>query len=100
MDEKDKNKWIDEVMSSFDDMRRAEPDSFLFRRIENKLSSRVGIVRFIPASKVYLAAACLALLVVLNGLLLYNRKQPNRHNDIQEIATYYQLTEENSIYGL
>ncbi|MGF7217965.1 hypothetical protein GGR92_004142 [Spirosoma lacussanchae] len=63
--EPEKEKWIDDVLSSADGLQRAEPGPFLFASIRNRLTDRAVPVR-LPMRTVWLAAASFGLLVVLN----------------------------------
>ena len=99
MEQQDKNKWVDEVMRSLDGSTSAEPNAFLFGKIENRLSKPVMKARVVSLRTVSLAAACILLLVLLNVLLL-SKQQKNTDKSMQEIASYYELTNTNPLYSL
>ena len=63
----EKEKWIDEVENSFRGMRKAEPNPFLFTRIEQRIRAAGERV---SAPKISLAFASLALLLMLNVLVI------------------------------
>ncbi|WP_077922284.1 hypothetical protein [Spirosoma sp. 209] len=63
--EPEKEKWINDVLGSVDDLQRAEPSPFLFASIRNRIAEKAAPVR-LPMRTVWLAAASFGLLVVLN----------------------------------
>lgn len=89
-----KEKWINEVMNSLDDVKSAEANSFLYNKILNKIGS--GEIEYAPMKLVWLAAASFALLAVLNFQAMKKTGSNNR-GDIQEIASAYNLVNTNSI---
>jgi len=99
MEQKDKNKWVDEVINSLDGAERAEPNTALFEKIARGLSEPITIGRVIPLRTVSLAAACILLLLLLNVLLL-NKHSVGSDKSMQEVANYYQLTNDNPLYNL
>jgi hypothetical protein len=64
----EKEKWIDEVMSSLQGAQRAEPNPFLFTRIEERLKSKVAA--WVPVPKLSLVLSGIALLCALNFFAL------------------------------
>lgn len=98
MQQEHKNKHIDEILGSLEEIQRAEPGALLFGKIQSKLKASVAIARVIPLRTVSVAAACILLLVVVNLLLLTKHTTANR--SMQEVANYYQLTNNNPLYSL
>lgn len=70
----EKEYWKDEVMNSLHGIRRAEPNPFLFTRIEERVKSPSSFLsdRIIPLPKLSFAFAGIVLLFVLNVLILKN----------------------------
>jgi len=89
-----KEKWINEVMNSLDDVKSAEATPFLYNKILNKIGS--GALEYTPIKLVWLAAASFALLAVLNFQAMKKTGSTNR-TEIQEIANVYNLVNTNSI---
>jgi hypothetical protein len=87
-------KEINEVLNSFDGIKRAEPSPFLY----NRILSRIDInVRPAPAKLIWLAAASFVLLIVLNFQALKTiRSFSGAKTEVQEIASGYQLLNTNS----
>jgi len=92
-----KEKWINEVMNSLDDVKSAEANPFLYNKILNKIGS--GALEYTPIKLVWLAAASFALLVVLNFSIIKksDSAQSNSKNEVETLANSYQLINENSI---
>ncbi len=91
-----KEKWINEVMNSLDDVKSAEANPFLYNKILNTLGS--GEVEYAPMKLVWLAAASFALLAVLNFQAMKKTgSDSNIRTEIQEIASAYNLVNTNSI---
>ena len=91
-----KEKWINEVMNSLDDVKSAEINPFLYNKILNKLGS--GEIEYAPMKLVWLAAASFALLAVLNFQAMKKTGSgSNNRTEVQEIASAYNLVNTNSI---
>lgn len=58
----EKEKWKDEVLSSLHGLQQAEPNAFLFTRIEAKLEQATGLSKL----QVRLAGVCMVLLLTIN----------------------------------
>jgi len=89
-----KEKWINEIMNSLDNVKSAEANPFLYNKILNKIGS--GALEYTPIKLVWLAAASFALLAVLNFQAMKKTGSTNR-TEIQEIANVYNLVNTNSI---
>ncbi len=92
-----KEKWINEIMNSLDNVKSAEANPFLYNKILNKIGS--GALEYTPIKLVWLAAASFALLVVLNFSIIKksDSAQSNSKNEVETLANSYQLINENSI---
>jgi hypothetical protein len=91
-----REKWINEVMDSLDDVKSAEAGPFLYNRILNKLEK--GEKAYAPARLVWLAAASLALLVLLNVFILRTRSMETRQRaETEQLANAYQLMNTSTI---
>ncbi len=92
-----KEKWINEVMNSLDDVKSAEANPFLYNKILNKISS--GKVEQMPLKLVWLAAASFLLLVLLNFSIIKKSDSASSKskNEVETLANSYQLINENSI---
>ena len=92
-----KEKWINEVMNSLDDVKSAETNPFLYNKILSKISS--GKMEYTPMKIVWLAAASFALLVLLNFSIIKsnNSASKNKSTEVQTLANSYQLLNENAL---
>jgi len=90
-------KRIDEVMSSLDSIRKAEPNPFLYTRIMNKVEAAQS--EYTPARIVWLAAASFALLVLLNltAIRSISSRESASNSDFKSVASSYNLMNDNSI---
>ena len=92
-----KEKWINEVMNSLDDVKSAEANPFLY----NKILSKINTVKEEPSSNkpVWLMAASFAILVALNfqAMRTSNSFSKNEKTDVEQIANAYNFINTNSI---
>jgi len=65
----EKEQWKDEVMNSLQGMKQAEPNAFLFTRIEAKLQKSVAI----PQWQLRVAAIVLTVLMATNAFILFRK---------------------------
>ena len=94
-----KEKWINEVMNSLDDVKSAEANPFLYNKILSKISKVTP--ETVSMKLVWLAAASIALLAILNFKIIKSEKS----NQVQTASTTeteswtkgYQLTNDNTI---
>jgi hypothetical protein len=92
-----KEKWINEVMSSLDNVKSAEADPFLYNRIISRLEK--GAASQAPARLVWIAAASFAVLVFVNIYALKTQNKSSNsagRSDVETLADAYQLNNSNS----
>ncbi|MFL5763960.1 MAG: hypothetical protein ACJ77K_08475 [Bacteroidia bacterium] len=93
-----KEKWINEVMSSLDDVKSAEANPFLYTRILSRLEK--GAISQAPARLVWLTAISFAVLVLVNVYVIriHNSGGKNSQNtsDVEQLADAYQLNATNT----
>lgn len=88
----EKKEWIEEVLSSTDKLQRAEAPSGLWQKVEDKLKAETKIIALVPKRTIWLAAAFIAVLVVLNWMAIRNyRKHPEQISPVESIIEQYQL---------
>lgn len=90
-----KEKWVNEVMNSLDDVRSAEATPFLYTRILSRIDSKKA--EYSPMKLVWLAAASFGLLIFLNITILRSVKSKSSATEAQTLASGYHLLNENSI---
>ena len=91
-----KEKWINEVMNSLDDVKSTEANPFLYNKILNKIGS--GEIGYAPKKLIWLAAASFALLAILNFQAMKKTgSSSSNRTEVQEIASAYNLVNTNSI---
>jgi hypothetical protein len=81
----DKEKWKEEVMSSLLGIKRAEPNPFLFTRIEERIEKKYGKL---AVWKVRLAVAAMLVLLVVNSVILLREPKQGAYAPSSE----YQLS--------
>ena len=80
----EKEQWKDEILNSLKGMKLAEPNAFLFTRIEAKLQVSVAM----PQWQVRLATIVLALLLAANALIVFR----NDEKAIQSVNHEYRIS--------
>ncbi len=92
-----KEKWINEVINSLDDVNSAEVNPFLYTKILQKISS--GNSEYAPMKLVWLAAASFALLLLLNFKVIKTStsSSKNTKTEVQTLESSYQLFNENTL---
>lgn len=92
-----KEKWVNEVMNSLEDIKSAEVNPFLYNSLLNKISS--GATEYTPMKLVWLAAASFALLILLNFKIIKNSASASKNTttEVQTLAKGYQLLNENAL---
>src|SRR5688572_2042280 len=91
-----KEKWINEVMSSLDDVKPAEAPPFLYNKILGRISPEE--INAAPLKLVWLAAASLVLLALLNfGIMRKTAYSGNKKNQLEKLADSYLLINENTL---
>ncbi len=102
MDTKDQNmeKWIGAVMNSLEGMERPDAPTSVYSKIERQLNGNpvIGLTaRTVPIRTVSIAAVIVFLLISLNVLLLSRQIQKLQHSDIEQLTSYYGLSNDNNI---
>lgn len=101
MKKQDEQEWVNKVMNSLEGMQSAEPGVFLYAKIRDRVtggSTKALLRRTISVSRVIIVAASLALLLLLNLFTVYRQdKQKMPEASMQQVAGYYQLTNDNSL---
>lgn len=97
--EPEKEQWIRKVMGSLDNAQRAEPNPFLFTRIEQRLQS-ARPAAYVSARIVWLAAASFGLLVMLNAQSIRGQETLPANNNLNVVVSDMQLFPTgNQLYG-
>lgn len=86
----EKEKWINEVLTSADGLRTVTPNPTLYNRIMRKIERESTV----SSNYVWLAAASIALLVLLNVLALKSRHEG--YSDLEVIAS--SIVKSNQLY--
>lgn len=94
------HRHIEETMNSLEGMQRAQAPDYLLGRIEQRLGGNLRVKgRIVPLRTVGLAAACIALLVLLNMAALHNWQQDAHapQATMQDVARDYGFTGDNTM---
>ena len=89
MEQNDKEKWIDEVLSSMEGSQRAQPRPELYKKIEGKLLAEKGSVVQFNQWK-YAAAAVLVLLINTTALMYYSQNSRLINEEVVAADVYDQ----------
>ncbi len=102
MADKAKNTWVEGVMGSLQGIDRALPGDALFSKIEQKLEAGLPVTKLVPIRMVTYAAACIAILLVLNLTLLKGYKNNATHHgdNLNAVIEYYGLTNDEGGFEL
>jgi hypothetical protein len=89
--EPEKEKWINDILSSADGMQRAEPNPFLFAKIRNRLQTEAPV--YASPLTVWLTIASFALLVLLNWRVVDqpSKTSASQSTDLTTVATEMNL---------
>lgn len=93
-----KDKWIQEIETSFDKAKRVEMPASLSRKILQELNDSKAVVISIRPQIKWAVAACLILLIGLNSLMViqYNKsiKQTKEQASVSFYKNYFDYTEQ------
>lgn len=68
-----KNKeWIEDVLNSAQNIQRAEAPDGLWNKIQQEIAKDVKVVSLVPKRTIWLAAASVALLVIMNWVAIHS----------------------------
>lgn len=84
--------WIDTILNSANGINQAEPNPFLFAKIQHRLTDKPTLTT-VPARTLRLAIGSFALLLLLNALFVGQTIQKSRPNDagLSAVVTEMQL---------
>ena len=96
----EKDKWIEEVLGSSKNLKRAEASPFLFTRVKEKLKEGAEPVRnVIPARQAWIYVLTFVILLIFNlDLMLNTSSAQSSQQDIYRIAKSYSLLPDNNLY--
>jgi hypothetical protein len=96
----EKDKWIEEVLGSSKNLKRAEASPFLLTRVKEKLKESTEPVRnIIPAKRAWIFILTFAVLLIFNlELMLNSSSSQSSDQEIYRVAKSYSLLPDNSIY--
>ncbi|MFD2932370.1 hypothetical protein [Spirosoma flavum] len=90
--EPEKEKWINDVLGSLNNIQQAEPSPFLFAKIQNRLVP-VRQTVYVSTRTVWLVAASFAFLTLLNWQVIDQSVLPitNHTKDLNTVISDMQL---------
>jgi hypothetical protein len=97
----EKEKWIDDVLGSSKEIKRAVASPFLFTRIKEKLNEKAAPLRkVIPVRQAIIIAVSFLILLIFNLDLMFNSSSSalSSQQEIYRIAKSYDLLPENNLY--
>ena len=95
-----KEKWINKVLESSKEIKRAEASPFLFTRIKEKIKEQEAPNgQIVPAKQVWVLALSFLILIIFNlGVLLNSFSDSSSEQEIYRVAESYNLLPENTLY--
>jgi hypothetical protein len=105
MKKQDKDKWIDDVMGSLDNVQRLGAPEKIFTSIERRIGSariiNMPASRVIPLKRASIAAAIIIMLGSFNFYMMQRETlTTSNRNNMDKLAKYYQFTDNNPLYNL
>jgi hypothetical protein len=97
----EKEKWIDEVLGSSKEIKRAEASPFLFTRIKEKINEAAKpVLKIIPVRQAVIIAVTFLILLIFNLDLMFNSSSASSSSEqeIYRVAKSYNLLPETDIY--
>ena len=97
----EKEKWIDSVLGSSKEIKRAEASPFLFTRIKEKLIEAAEPAgKVIPVRQAIIIAVSFLVLLIFNLDLMFNSSSStsSSEQEMYRVAKSYNLLPENDIY--
>jgi hypothetical protein len=90
MMQRDKQQWIEQVMSSLDHLPPARPARDLYSRIAQEISAgRKDRERVIPFRTVSAAAAVLLILLAVNFMSVFGKRHAGKTDSLDAVTRYY-----------
>ncbi|MDF2436869.1 MAG: hypothetical protein K0Q95_1245 [Bacteroidota bacterium] len=91
----EQEKKIEEIMNSFDGMRRAQPSPFIYSKILQRIEGYNK--EYSNTRLVWLAAASFAILIILNFLVIKNTVADKKMSSIESQSQGYNLVNVNTV---
>ncbi len=88
----EKENWIEATMNSTNGIAKATPRPGLFAAIQNRIQTQ----EIVSPTWIWLAAASLALLVVLNAKFVFSGKHKNEKSTVENLAS--SISNSNQLY--
>ncbi|AEI47882.1 hypothetical protein [Runella slithyformis] len=88
----EKKEWIEEVLNSTQKLQRAEAPEGLWHKVEARVKNEAKVIALVPTRTIWLAAASIGVLVVLNWFALRSyRETSERVSPVESLIEQYQL---------
>lgn len=91
----EKEKWINEIESSLNDIESAEVNPYLYSKILNRIQVKKETI--VPSKLVLLSASALVLLIILNFFIFKSMNNSPSRNDLKTLSNTFKLFNENNI---
>lgn len=88
----EKENWIEATLNSTNGIVKATPPADLFAAIQNRIQSQ----EIVSPTWIWLAAASLALLVVLNAKFVFSAKHTSEKSTVENLAS--SISNSNQLY--
>lgn len=96
----EKEKWLNRVIESSKEIKRAEASPFLLTRIKEKIKEKESPAgRIVPAKQAWILALSFLILVIFNlGIMLNSFSDSSPKQEIYRVAESYNLLPGNTLY--
>ncbi|MCU0342028.1 MAG: hypothetical protein MUE30_19325 [Spirosomaceae bacterium] len=91
----EKQEWLNNVLNSTQGIQRAEAPDSLWVKIQQELKNEVKVIAMVPRRTVWLAAASVALLILLNLVAVRSYHPTQKMTALEALMAEYQLSAEN-----
>lgn len=94
----EKEKWINEILDSTKGMQKAEPSSFLFEQVTERIKSGKEMIRANPALKWGLAASMLVI-IIFNAISILKSNSGNDRANVGKVNSNESQLNNATIYN-
>jgi hypothetical protein len=95
-----KEEWVNRIVDSSKEIKRAEASPFLFTRINEKIKEQESPAqRIVPLKRAWIYAVSFLILIIFNlGVMLNSFSDSSSKQEIYRVAESYNLLPGNTLY--
>jgi hypothetical protein len=91
----EKQEWLNNVLNSTQGMQQAAAPDSLWAKIQQEIQNEVKVIAMVPRRTVWLTAASVALLLLLNLVAVRGYHPAKKMTAIEALMAEYELNTEN-----